>query len=76
MTDAEKIADLERRIERLESAGRAYGPIRNGEVPTPPIDFVNVTVNNTASADDIARLPRRPNPANGAPKPPGHNPVA
>jgi hypothetical protein len=42
MTDAERIADLERRVAQLESVGRAYGPIRNGEVPTPPIPWPNI----------------------------------
>lgn len=36
MTDAEKIAELERRVERLEK-----GVHRNGEVPTPPIPWGN-----------------------------------
>lgn len=34
MTDSEKIADLERRVARLEK-----GIHRNGEVPTPPIQW-------------------------------------
>jgi hypothetical protein len=34
MTDADKIADLERRVARLEK-----GIHRNGEVPTPPIPW-------------------------------------
>ncbi len=34
MTDAEKIAELERRVDRLKK-----GIHRNGEVPTPPITW-------------------------------------
>lgn len=39
MTDADKIADLERRVAQLEQAGRRYGPFEAKPATEPPPSY-------------------------------------